>query len=347
MIQSLPTTNRGEITWAFIRTFRATRPRRPELVSGPMPRWGRQAGWSQSRTISEAWMLKRVQHDGGARKSGDIAWLFIRTVRATRPRRPELVSGPMPRWRRQVGCIQSRTIGEAWMLKRVQHDGRGCKSGDIAWPIIRTVRAKHPRRPELVSGPMSRWRRHAGCIQSRASSEAWTLKRVQGDGRSGSGGALTPARLPFNQSPFNPQIPPLRVILLDQVDLPLPVPVLQLLLARNRFGHPVKRFGVHQADRAIIRRKTWRRSRAVLVQSRCEVGRDADVERAALLAGENVSAGLSHMNVGNIQRRHAELVSASMPRIGRQAGCVESISSSEAWVLKRVQDDGRCGDCNA
>jgi hypothetical protein len=252
----------------------------------------------------------------------------------------------MPRSRRQSGWSQSRTNSAAWMLKRVQHDGRGCKSGDIAWPFIRTARATL-RRPELVSGPMPRWRRHAGCIQSRASSEAWTLKRVQGDGRSGSGGAFTPARLPFNQSPFNPQIPPLRVVLLDQVDLPLPVPVLQLLLARNRVGHPVKRFGVDQADRAIIRGKTWSRSRAVLVQSRREVGRDADVERSALLAGENVSAGLPHMNVGNIQRRDAELVSASMPRIGRQAGCVESISSSEAWVLKRVQDDGRCGDCNA
>jgi hypothetical protein len=347
MIQSLVITNRGDIAWPFIRTVRATRPRRPELVSGPMPRWGRQSGWSQSPAISEAWMLKRVQHDGRGCKSGDIAWLFIRTVRATRPRRPELVSGPMPRWGRQSGWSQSRANSAAWMLKRVQHDGGACKSGDIAWPFIRTVRAKHPRRPELVSGPMPRWGRQVGCIQSRASSEAWTLKRVQGDGRSGSGGAFTPARLPFNQSPFNPQIPPLRVVLLDQVDLPLPVPVLQLLLARNRVGHPVKRFGVDQADRAIIRGKTWSRSRAVLVQSRREVGRDADVERSALLAGENVSAGLPHMNVGNIQRRDAELVSASMPRIGRQAGCVESISSSEAWVLKRVQDDGRCGDCNA
>jgi hypothetical protein len=336
----------GDIAWPFIRTARATL-RRPELVSGPMPRWRRHAGCIQSRASSEAWMLKRVQHDGRGCKSGDIAWPIIRTFRATRPRRPELVSGPMPRWGRQSGWSQSRANSVAWMLKRVQHDGRGCKSGDIAWPFIRTVRATRPRRPELVSGPMPRWGRQAGWSQSRTNSAAWMLKRVQGDGRSGSGGAFTPARLPFNQSPFNPQIPPLRVILLDQVDLPLPVPSLQLLLARNRVGHPVKRFGVHQADRAIIRRKTWRRSRAVLVQSRCEVRCHADVKRSAFLAGEDIGAGLPHMDVGNIQRRHAELVSASMPRIGRQAGCVESISSSEAWVLKRVQDDGRCGDCNA
>jgi hypothetical protein len=232
------------------------------------------------------------------------------------------------------------------MLKRVQHDGGARKSGDIAWPFIRTVRATL-RRPELVSGPMPRWGRQSGWSQSRASSEAWTLKRVQGDGRSGSDGALTPARLPFNQSPFDPQIPPLRVVPFNQVDFPLTVPVLQLLLPRNGVRHPVKRFGVDQADRAIIRRKTWCRPRAVLVQSRCDVGRDADVKRSALLAGENVSAGLSHRNVGNIQRHHAELVSASMPRIGRQAGYIQPSRNNEAWVLKRVQDDGRCGDCNA
>jgi hypothetical protein len=276
-------------------------------------------------------MLKRVQHDRGATIDG----AKVRPLR----RRPELVLGPMPRWGRQVGCIQSRAISEAWMLKRVQHDRGATIDGAKVRP--------HRRRPELVSGPMPRWVRQVGCIQSRAISEAWTLKRVQGDGGSGSGGALTPARLPFNQSPFNPQIPPLRVILLDQVDLPLPMPSLQLLLPRNGVRHPVKRFRVDQADRAIIRRKTWCRPRAMLVQSRRKVRRDANVKRAAFLAGENVSAGLSHRNVGNIQRRHAELVSASMPRFGRQAGCIQSSPNNEAWVLKRVQDDERCGDCNA
>jgi hypothetical protein len=100
MIKSLLIANRGEIACPIIRTARATL-RRPELVSGPMPLWGRQVGCIQSRAISEAWMLKRVQHDGGAPKSGDIAWPFIRsqilsgTGRGTaqRWRGPRLVIG--------------------------------------------------------------------------------------------------------------------------------------------------------------------------------------------------------------------------------------------------------------
>jgi hypothetical protein len=42
------------------------RSRRPELVSGPMPRRSGQSGCSQFSTNSEAWTLKQVQGDGGA-----------------------------------------------------------------------------------------------------------------------------------------------------------------------------------------------------------------------------------------------------------------------------------------
>jgi hypothetical protein len=43
-----------------------------------------------------------------------------------RSRRPELVSGPMPRWSGQPGCIQFAAYGEAWTLKQVQGDGGAC-----------------------------------------------------------------------------------------------------------------------------------------------------------------------------------------------------------------------------
>jgi hypothetical protein len=43
-----------------------------------------------------------------------------------RSRRPELVSGPMPRWSGQSGCIQFSAKGEAWTLKQVQGDGGAC-----------------------------------------------------------------------------------------------------------------------------------------------------------------------------------------------------------------------------
>ena len=41
--------------------------------------------------------------------------------------------------------------------------------------------------------------------------------------------------------------------------------------------------------------------------------------------------------------RHAELVSASMPRSFSQTGKTQPDSNMEAWVLKQVQDDGRGG----
>jgi hypothetical protein len=226
------------------------------------------------------------------------------------------------------------------MLKRVQHDARVGSEGAKGRPTHRCL-------PELVSGSMPQWRGQSGWFQSRTNTEAWTLKRVQGDGRGGNGSVLTPTRFPLNQPPFDPQIPPFGVCLFNQVDFPLPVPILQLLLPCNRVRHPVKGFGVDQADHAMVRRKTWRRPRAVLVKPRRDVGRDADVERTALLAGKDIGARLSHMNVDTIQRRLAELVSASMPRFGRQAGCIQSSPNNEAWVLKRVQDDGRYGDCDA
>jgi hypothetical protein len=213
--------------------------------------------------------------------------------------------------------------------------------GEIAWAFISTARASRRRRPELVSGPMPRWRGRAGCIQSRSNSEAWMLKRVQHDG------GVSRPRLTLNQTPLNSQVAPFGVVRFNQVDLPLPVPVFQLLLSCDSVSHPVKRFGVNKADRTIISRKARRRTRPMLVQPRGEVGRYADVQGAALLAGENINTRLLHANIGNIQHCHAELVSASMPHCSSEIGCSHHVSAIEAWVLKRVQDDGCRGNVSA
>jgi hypothetical protein len=39
-------------------------------------------------------------------------------------------------------------------------------------------------------------------------------------------------------------------------------------------------------------------------------------------------------------RRHAELVSASLPRRWGKVRNIQFVSGIEAWVLKQVQDDG-------
>ena len=178
------------------------------------------------------------------------------------------------------------------------------------------------------------------------------LKRVQHDALwvaavQHDGGGSRPARLTLDQSPLDAEVAPARVLCLDQVDLPLPVPVLQLLFARDGVGHPVEGLGVDKANCAGVRRKSRRRAGAVLVKPRSKVGRHADVKRAALHAGENIDTGLFHINVDIIHRRHAELVSASMPRSWGGSGWCEPVSNCEAWTLKQVQGDGRSGDSDA
>ena len=43
-------------------------------------------------------------------------------------------------------------------------------------------------------------------------------------------------------------------------------------------------------------------------------------------------------------RRHAELVSASMPRGPKQAEAIQIGTISEAWTLKQVQGDDQMAD---
>jgi hypothetical protein len=58
-----------------------------------------------------------------------------------------------------------------------------------------------------------------------------------------------------------------------------------------------------------------------------------------------VAAG--HLLSAITRTRHAELVSASMPRkLSQISTCLDG-TNIEAWTLKQVQGDGRSGDCCA
>ena len=112
-----------------------------------------------------------------------------------------------------------------------------------------------PRHPELVSGSIARHTRS---------------KR----------GQAQPHR----------QVMPIAIGRVDQVDLPLPVPVLELLLARDRGDHVAKHLKMDQQVHFVTRRKPRRRRIAVLPKAGDEIGRHADIQRAVVPARQNIDA---------------------------------------------------------
>ena len=135
-------------------------------------------------------------------------------------------------------------------------------------------------------------------------------------------GSIAPPTLKHRgETKAHPKVLPVRVGLLDQVDLPLSVPVLELLFARDRSDHIAVHFKPDQPLDAVPLGKSRQDAFAVLPKPGHKVGRDANVERAARLAGEYVNARISFA-------RHGAEYAAR-------------------WTLKQVQGDGAGGlvDC--
>ncbi len=86
---------------------------------------------------------------------------------------------------------------------------------------------------------------------------------------------------------------PVGVFAFDQVDLPLPVPVLKLLLAADGGFHVAEQFVSHQRMDAMSAGETFDFSVPMLPQPWDEFACDAYVESAVWLAGEYVDAGLA------------------------------------------------------
>ena len=132
------------------------------------------------------------------------------------------------------------------------------------------------------------------------------------------------------------QITPLGIGAIDQVDLPLPAPVLELLLARDRMVHIAEHLEVDEAIDGVAGGETRRRAITVLPDALYQVRGDTDVQRAVVPVRKNVDArvaldrhasgGAEKWTLKQVQGdeeglgwdvvRHAELVSAS---IGLQA----------------------------
>ena len=109
------------------------------------------------------------------------------------------------------------------------------------------------------------------------------------------------------------QVRPMRVVFVDEVDLPLPMPAFELLFAQDCRVHVTEPFEMNEGVNTVLRSKSGNRIAAMLPDARDKIGSNPDVNRAVGLTGKDVDAGLAFVSHG--------------PEIGGQ------------WILKQVQDD--------
>ena len=139
----------------------------------------------------------------------------------------------------------------------------------------------HSRHPELVSGPIFRF------AQSKR-----------------------------RQAQPHRQVSPMRVSLVDQIDLPRAVPVLELLFASDSALHVAEHLEMNEAVDMVFGGMPGKCIVAMLPQPAEKVGRYADVERAVELARKDVDA--------------------------RVAFFAHGAERGAKWALKQVQGDEVC-----
>ena len=102
---------------------------------------------------------------------------------------------------------------------------------------------------------------------------------------------------------------------LDQIDLPLSVPILELLLARDGAAHVSEQFVVDEAMDVVAPCEAGECTITVLREPGRKIGCNPDVERPIMSARENVGTGLF------------------LPDL-------HGLEDVEKWTLKQVQGDG-------
>lgn len=111
----------------------------------------------------------------------------------------------------------------------------------------------------------------------------------------------------------NRQIHPIRIFGVKQIDFPSPMPILQLLLARNRGLHRGENLKMHQPVNCIFGSMSRRHTAAMLRKPLEQVRRYADVQRPIMRARKYIYA-------------RGFLVS-------------HALDAAAKWTLKQVQDD--------
>ena len=105
-----------------------------------------------------------------------------------------------------------------------------------------------------------------------------------------SGSIGRPALPKRRQTQPNSKVRPNRITLVDQIDLPRPMPILQLFLAQYGPLHVAKHLKMDKAVNRIFRGMAGHRPAAVLPDADEKIGRHTDVERSVKLARKDIYA---------------------------------------------------------
>lgn len=109
------------------------------------------------------------------------------------------------------------------------------------------------------------------------------------------------------------QVAPFGILPGDQIDLPVAVPVFQLLLARDGGRHVGEHLEMNETMDCVAFGEATGNVFSVLPQAFHQIGCNSDIQRSAQAAGEDVGAGLALTLHGN--------------------------ECDASWTLKQVQGD--------
>jgi len=117
----------------------------------------------------------------------------------------------------------------------------------------------------------------------------------------------------LGQTPCHGEIDPVGIGLLDEADLPGAMPALELFLSGDGAIHRLEELGMDEAVDMVARGEARNLARAMLPDASRKIGRDADIQCPAGLAGEDV---------------------------GARALALHEKINAVPWMLKQVQHDG-------
>ena len=104
-------------------------------------------------------------------------------------------------------------------------------------------------------------------------------------------GSISPlARSKWRQTQPHRKVAPLRVLAINQIDFPLPVPALELLFSRDCGDYIAINFKVNQPVDGIAVGETRRLAIVVLPHPRKQIGRHADIQRPKMSRGQKLNA---------------------------------------------------------